>query len=363
VTAAALLASCALAGAAAAQDPAPPMRPAALGDEAIPLPMPIPRVRELPVAIAGVAGDPPWSPQRLQGVKADARVAALVDRLDSRDFAQRESAGKELLEPSIPDEQVWLQLVERGDRLSAESHARLVEVARLRIVDAPRGALGIQMAPRFGETDGVTVTGLIPNMPARKVLRGGDRIVELDGQRIRVSNELSAVVQAHRPGNRIRVVVMRGERDELGRVRGGPDGKPLETRVELEIEVGAREDLERFGDGGMDSPVVDTGRLRLAEAMRQRFPGPVRTLRAERVPGEALDVDGHPEIVRLRELLSDPDALGANAMAVFRSRLANLRAVARMPGLSDAERQWFEAVANRYLELVPEPMRPEGGPG
>ena len=310
---------------------------------------------------AGGPGEVPWSPQRLQGVVPDPRVSELVDRLGSASFEERDAATRALLDPAIPDEQVWVQLASRGDRLSAEAHARLLEVGRMRIVDAPRGALGIQMAPRFGETDGVTVTGLIPNMPARKVLRAGDRIVELDGQRIRVSTELSAIVQTKRPGDRIRVAVMRGERDELGRVRGGDDGKPLETRVELEMEVGSRDDLERFGDGGMDSPLVDTGRLRLAESLRQRFPGPVRTVRPERLAGEAIDVDVHPEIVRLKELLSDPGALGPNAIAVFRSRLANLRAIARMPGLSDSERAWFQAVADRYLELLPEALRPDAG--
>ena len=319
------------------------------------------RANEPPTVLAGLGGDVPWSPQRLQGVQADARVAALVDRLGSASFEERDAASRALLDRAIPDEQVWLQLVRRGDRLSPEAHARLLEVGRSRIVDAPRGALGIQMAPRFGETDGVTVTGLIPNMPARKVLRAGDRIVELDGQRIRVSTELSAIVQTKRPGDRIRVAVMRGERDELGRVKGGVDGRLVESRVELEMEVGAREDLERFGDGGMDSPLVDTGRMRLADSMRQRFPGPVRVVRAERVPGERIDVDTHPEIVRLRELLSDPVSLGPNAIAVFRSRLANLRAIARMPGLSDAERAWFQAVADRYLELLPEPLRPDDG--
>lgn len=316
---------------------------------------------EQPAIVTGLPGDLPWSPQRLEGVRADPRVSGLVDQLGSASFAERDAASRALLDRAIADEQVWLQLVTRGDRLSAEAHARLIEVGRARIVDAPRGALGIQMAPRFGETDGVTVTGLIPNMPARKVLRAGDRIVELDGQRIRVSTELSAIVQTKRPGDRIRVTVMRGERDELGRVKGGVDGRLVETRVELEMEVGAREDLERFGDGGMDSPLVDTGRLRLAESMRQRFPGPVRVVRAERLPGERLEVDTHPEIVRLKELLSDPISLGPNSIAVFRSRLANLRAIARMPGLSEGERAWFQAVADRYLELLPEPLRPDDG--
>ncbi len=32
----------------------------------------------------------------------------------------------------------------------------------------------------------------------------------------------------------------------LGRIKGGPDGKPVETPVEVELELGSREDLDRF---------------------------------------------------------------------------------------------------------------------
>ena len=82
------------------------------------------------------------------------------------------------------------------------------------------------MAGRLGDGNGVTVTGLIPNMPARKALRTGDRIVALDGRVVLTSNDLSEIVQMKRPGQRIKVTVMRGERDELGRVRGGEDANP-----------------------------------------------------------------------------------------------------------------------------------------
>jgi hypothetical protein len=197
-------------------------------------------------------------------------------------------------------------------------------------------------------------------MPAQKVLKPGDRIVQLDGKQILVSQQLSAVVQNKRPGDRIGVVVMRGERDELGRVKGGPDGKPVEQRIELEIEVGSRADLEKFGDGGMDI-TSDSTRDRLAERLSQDFPAPVRILRTERLPGEPLDVESHPEIMQLRQQLASPDGLGAGAgiRAVLRARLASLEAASRAPGLDEGERAWFKAVADRYRELIPEVLRPE----
>lgn len=361
------LTAAALAAAVVASAPAAPQ--AMPGDDMPFAPVAVPN---RPVGARGAVGrlrlgqppvvdEVPWSAPRLAGVVPDPRVDALVADLASADFARRDAATQGLRDTAIPDEQVWLRLSRATGRLGHEAHARLLEVGRSRIVDAPRGALGIQMAGRMGDGDGVTVTGLIPNMPARKVLRAGDRIVEIDGKPTFVSDQLSAIVQLHRPGDRITVVVMRGERDELGRVKGGPDGKPVEARLELELEVGSRADLDRFGGGGRDTLLSDDGRMRLADRLLQDFAVQPRTLRAQRSGEEPVDVDLHPEIIALKEQLERPDGLGGHSSvgAVLRARLATLRATARAPGLSDDERAWFEAVANRYLELIPAELRPE----
>ena len=304
---------------------------------------------------------PPWSAARMNGVVADPAVTSMVRALGATDFAQRDAATTALRDAKVPDEQIWIHLLSTPGGLSYEAHARLLDIGYARIKDAPRGALGIQMAPRMGENDGVTVTALIPNMPAQKVLRPGDRIVELDGKPIQVSTQLSAIVQTKRPGERIALVVMRGQRDAVGRVVGGPDGRPVETRHELEIEVGSRTDLEKFGGGGMDAPIFDGGRNQMSELLLATFPAPVRMMRMERVPGELIAVDSHPEIVRLQAQLARPDGLGlgAGGRAGLRAQLDSLEASARAPGLTDNERAWFQAVVERYRELIPEDLRPE----
>ena len=311
--------------------------------------------------VASLMETPPWSPARMNGVVADPAVTALVRDLGATDFAQRDAATTALRDAKVSDEQIWIHLLSTPGGLSYEAHARLLDIGYTRIKDAPRGALGIQMAPRMGEIDGVTVTALIPNMPAQKVLRPGDRIVELDGKPIQVSQQLSTIVQTKRPGERIALVVMRGQRDAVGRVVGGPDGRPVETRHELEIEVGSRADLEKFGDGGMDSPIFDAGRDRMSELLLETFPAPVRMIRMERVPGELIAVDSHPDIIQLQAQLARPDGLGlgAGVRSVLRARLDSLEASARAPGLTDNERAWFQAVAERYRELIPEELRPE----
>ncbi len=298
------------------------------------------------------AEQPPWSVDRLAGVQPDPRVRAWVADLGSEEPARREAATTALLDQSLPDEQVWLQLARPPEPLGAEAHARLIEVCRSRIIDAPRGALGIQMAGRFGDENGVTVTALIPNMPARKVLRAGDRIVALDGRPVRNSNELSGIVQVKRPGQRIKVTVMRGERDELGRVRGGPDGKPVETRLELEMDVGSRSDLERFGDQGLDfARPVDT-RERLVQQLVSSFPGPVRRVDPSWLQGEPMEVDSHPAVAQLRESLARADALPQ--VALWKAQVEHLRGLARSPSLSDPERAYFKAVADRMEQLIAE---------
>jgi hypothetical protein len=320
---------------------------------------PVRRLGRQLVIDGGEAVDPselPWDDESLAGVVPDPRIAALVADLGSEDLAGRERATTALRDLGIPDEQVWLQLARPAAPLGPEAHARLLEVARSRIVDAPRGALGIQMAGRMGVGDGggVTVTGLIPNMPARKVLRAGDRIVLLDGRPVRGSQDLSEIVQMKRPGDRIRVTVMRGERDELGRVRGGPDGRPVEARLELEMEVGSRADLERFGDPGMDMIRAGSAREQMALALVRSFPAPVRVADPAWLEGEPRNVDAHPDIVALRDAVmrADPSDPVDPGSVVWRARLERLRALSRAPGLTDGERAWFDAAATRLEELL-----------
>lgn len=322
------------------------------------------RAQDIGLVPRGLREPPPWSPQRLAGVRADPRVSALVADLASEDPARREAASAALRDQALPDEQVWLQLAQPPAPLGPEAHARLLDACRARITDAPRGALGIQMAGRMGDGNGVTVTGLIPNMPARKVLRAGDRIVALDGKPVQNSLDLSEIVQLRRPGARIKVTVMRGERDELGRVRAGPDGRPAETRLELEMDVGSRVDLERFGDQGIDLVRPTEVREWLLRDLAASFPDPARPVEAAWLEGEPRDVDSHPVVVSLRESLArtGPDGLPVPQGTLWRAQVQHLRGLARSPSLSDGERAYFAAVADRVEALISEAFG-DGAPG
>ena len=78
-----------------------------------------------------------------------------------------------------------------------------------------RAFLGVSSAP--APDGGAEVGAVVPNGPASRAgVRPGDTIVEISGQQVREPDDVSAVVNARRPGDEVRVVVERsGERRTL----------------------------------------------------------------------------------------------------------------------------------------------------
>jgi S1-C subfamily serine protease len=81
--------------------------------------------------------------------------------------------------------------------------------------DPERAFLGVSSGP--APEGGAAVGGVVADGPASKAgLREGDTIVEINGQPVRDSDDVSAVVNSRRPGDEVRVVVERsGERRTL----------------------------------------------------------------------------------------------------------------------------------------------------
>jgi putative serine protease PepD len=85
-----------------------------------------------------------------------------------------------------------------------------------------RPYLGVTTAPAGGA--GATVAGLEPGGPAADAgLRAGDRIVSIDGRRVREPDDVNGVIDGRRPGDRVTVEV---ERDR--------------ERKEIEVTLGTR---------------------------------------------------------------------------------------------------------------------------
>jgi len=184
------------------------------------------------------------SSDRLEKVRIGAATQALVAQLDDPSFQVREAASKSLRALTIDDAEVWALLDRR--QLSPEAHERLLNVARQRANEKPRGALGVRMGNSPMTRPGVLVQGTLPDMPADKILKVGDVIERLDGVQLNDSNDLAEGLQMRAPGHEVKLSVLRTERDAQGRPLLGPDGKQVERRLDFTVALGDAENLDRF---------------------------------------------------------------------------------------------------------------------
>jgi hypothetical protein len=294
------------------------------------------------------------SDQELAQVRVDPELVRLARELDAQAFAERRAAREAIMaRKPAPDELMALLL--RKD-LGDEARHQLVGILRNRILTAPRGALGIRMENAAERDGGVRVTGLVPGMPAEKVLKPGDIIRQVNDTVLRNTLDLVNAVQSLPPGVEIRVVVKRVRADALAEkgpakppvkppVKGGapadppldaPPGPPADIHEEIatSMRLGSTEELQEKGEplaggnirgiGGVivGGQMVGAGmitfeRVATAQAAAKRFlpqatqvvfPGRERA-EAERQPATVDSVrsllmglqlsDGDPELVRI----------------------------------------------------------------
>jgi hypothetical protein len=294
------------------------------------------------------------SDQELAQVRVDPELVRLARELDAQAFAERRAAREAIMaRKPAPDELMALLL--RKD-LGDEARHQLVGILRNRILTAPRGALGIRMENAAERDGGVRVTGLVPGMPAEKVLKPGDIIRQVNDTVLRNTLDLVNAVQSLPPGVEIRVVVKRVRADALAEkgpakppvkppAKGGapadppldaPPGPPADIHEEIatSMRLGSTEELQEKGEplaggnirgiGGVivGGQMVGAGmitfeRVATAQAAAKRFlpqatqvvfPGRERA-EAERQPATVDSVrsllmglqlsDGDPELVRI----------------------------------------------------------------
>lgn len=211
-------------------------------------------------------------------VKIGGRARDAAARLSDARFEVREAACRELLDRSIGDAEI-LAMLDRGE-LDDEAHARLLSVAVRRVLEMPRGALGVRMGPSPPPRPGVLVQSTLPGMPASKVLLSGDVIEALDGQPLEDPNDLVSGLQQKAPGTEIAITVLRTERDAKGKPLAGPDGKPVERRLEFRVPLGNANDLDAGDPGlprglGAGMNMVNEQRRMQAEFVRAHFERPL----------------------------------------------------------------------------------------
>jgi hypothetical protein len=186
-------------------------------------------------------------PERLRSVRVgEAAIRAAAD-LDSAEFDRRQAASAALLDPAIQDAELWA-LLDREPR-SLEARERLLEAACQRIVDRPRGALGIRMGNMAPPRSGVLVQATVPGLPADRVLVAGDVVQRVDDAPIESIEAMANELQGRAPGQEVRLQVLRTERDAAGKPLPGPDGRVIERQIEIRVPLGNANDLERADRG------------------------------------------------------------------------------------------------------------------
>lgn len=299
---------------------------------------------------------------RLRARTIPSEVRSAIEALDSPSWEVREKATRELLESRLELEDLYAALADPAT--SGERRQRLLGVTMERIVNSPRGALGVRMENGRDDGLGVRITATIPGMPAERHLEPDDIIVAIGGRAVNDRDDLVRTVQESAPGDAVRVEALRPSRDDRGKIVVGPDGQPVTRRIEVTFPLGSTRDLERTGDSGttLMSMPVSAERIQLARLVRERWSArpPRVVLPSDRDAASRLaqgDVERHPEIQAVRRYREAVDAgllvFDAAAAETLKATQRRLAALAEDPSLGDEERAWYAKVARRYLELIP----------
>ena len=169
-------------------------------------------------------------------------------QLDHSCYREREAATQALQDGRDNRRQLYAVLAR--EELSAEQRHRLLAVVRQRLLNTPRGALGISMLferPDASQPGASVVLDLLPGLPAERVLQLGDRITHVDGNPLNGRNDLIHRVQASRPGDEVLLVVNRVRRDGDGRPLLNEARQPQYETLEIGIVLASAELLKQFG--------------------------------------------------------------------------------------------------------------------
>lgn len=311
-------------------------------------------------------------------------AATLIAQLASTVYAERRSASERLQSTEVPIEDLLAALAKSepspelsskvGPALSPEQHHRLLAIAFDRIVNAPRGALGIQMNPARAGDGGVRITRVIPGFPAEKHLQVDDLVVAIDGRAVRDVSDLRMIVQGQPPGTAVRVEAIRAERDERGKPKLDETGAPVTKRIDVRVPLGSKRELDNAepANAGFGIDPLDTARQEVGRALLRRFPPKLVNVRLPddaKVEADfaARDVEQHEYVDRLRRELLDARnqqrPVAAHTLGWFRAQMRTMRTMSEDSMLSDAERGWHARVARRLEEMLESAGRLEGDGG
>jgi hypothetical protein len=223
----------------------------------------------------------PPDPETLSAVQLPAGLVELVERLGDTVYTSREAATAKLLAGVFDNEQLYAILVQL--QLSAEQRHRLLSIIRDRLINTPRGAVGIKVDRRW-LPDQIVIEELLPDLPAQEVLEVGDRIMHLEGQRLESWDAFVEAVQTRPPGSKISVTVERvvaGRRPPRVQVQAVAPDVRYET-LQIELALGSADRLldPRTGRPQGGGPVA-LRRQREADQALSRFSGEPKVIKVD----------------------------------------------------------------------------------
>jgi hypothetical protein len=208
----------------------------------------------------------------LDAIEIPPGLASAVGRLGDPSYAAREQATAELLYGPFENAALYAVLAQRT--LTTEQRHRLLSVVMERLLNTPRGAVGIKVDARWQQKNQIVIEELLPDLPARDVLQVGDRITHLQGRPLEDWDAFVDTVQSSVPGAKITLTVERvvsGRRPERRDVEGEA-AEPQYERIEVELELGSADHLldPATGRPQRGGPVVRR-REREADLAMMRF--------------------------------------------------------------------------------------------
>lgn len=197
------------------------------------------------------SGIPIEAPLDLKAVRTAAvpsEILDLVAELASDGFQDRIDAMLALRSHPAPDV-CLMSVLDANDGLLEEQRLRLLSAIEWRILNRPRGAVGIRMMPfDVGiQPAGIEVQEVIAGLPAERVLRVGDVLIQLDDRPVIQNQDLILHVQQMRPGEKISVDLLRPvvlpQNDQVpAHFVEGEQGRLFEP-IKVELTLGSYEQL------------------------------------------------------------------------------------------------------------------------
>lgn len=279
-----------------------------------------------------------------------------IDALDDPSWNRRELATERLKELEYNDEAI-IELLEGQSRTPEQAH-RLLQVLRHRLLNRPRGAVGISMDTNTGND--VVVLEVIAGMPAEQHLRAGDHILAVDHIPVRNPDHFGDLVKAKPPGDTVEITFRRALTDE--------DGLPLrDVRTGRMIYVDEPQtrsvplgDLNQLGRTWVDRHREMQQRLALDAILRYspmlRFVPSPDGINAE-PPVLSGRVDDFPAIRALKNQIALINrgelVITADLQREWRQVLEGLTEMMSDRSLTADERFFIVQVIQRYAELLP----------